>query len=125
MTDRGIFELFDEHSARDRALARDLQARARLAADPIAQIIMNRDPTYRPDGYRPDYSIRHQKPLTPREIEVLRYLSLGLEYEMVAEALGRSLETIKSQAKSARTKLGGAKNSAQACCEAVRRGLIP
>jgi DNA-binding NarL/FixJ family response regulator len=106
-------------SERDRALNRDLEARARLAADPIAQIVMNRDPTH-----RPAHRLHRATALSPPEIEVLRYLSRGLEYEMVADALGKNLETIKSQARGARTKLQ-AKNSAEACCEAVRRGLIP
>jgi DNA-binding NarL/FixJ family response regulator len=104
-------------SARDRALIRDLTARARLADDPIAQIKMRRrnvGPQYKPPS----------DDLTTREREVLTYLSRGLEYEMVADALILGAETVKSHVKSARAKLR-AKNTVEACCEAIRLGLIP
>lgn len=105
-------------NARRRALIRDLVARARLAEDPIAQIKMRpgrREPIYRMTARGVD--------LTPRELQVLECLSRGLEYPMVGDALGISLESVKSHAKHARFKLR-AKNSIQACCEALRLGLI-
>lgn len=104
-------------NARREALIRDLVARARLAEDPIARIKM------RPDRRGPIYRGPGDADLTPRELDVLTCLSRGLEYPMVADALGISLESVKSHAKHARFKLR-AKNSVQACCEALRLGLI-
>jgi DNA-binding NarL/FixJ family response regulator len=57
------------------------------------------------------------------ELEVLEAFSRGLEWEGVAEILGRNFHTVKSQAKHARFLLQ-AKNTTEACCEALRRGLI-
>ncbi len=61
---------------------------------------------------------------TRGELDVLIAFSRGLSYPAVAEVLGRGLETVKSQAKQARFLLR-AKNTTEACCEAIRRGLIP
>lgn len=61
--------------------------------------------------------------LTRRELEVLTYLSRGLEYEQVGTALFISLQTVKTHARHARYKLR-AKNTTHACSEALRRGLI-
>lgn len=74
------------------------------------------------DGY---LVARCERPaaLTVRETEALRYLSRGLTREQTADAMAYSLETVKDWMKSARYKLR-AKNSTQACCEALRRGLI-
>jgi len=107
--------------ARDDALARDLAARARLADDPIAQIKMRRDRSDL-DGprHRPASS---EVALTAREREVLTYLSRGLEHTMVADALCIGYETVRTHLRTARAKLR-AKNSTEACCEAIRRGLI-
>lgn len=107
---------------RDKAEARDRAARARLLADPILEIIARRDDLERK---APQHHAREAtEELTPYEIQVLRYFSQGLEYKMVADAMNRSINTVMTQMKSARKKLR-AKNTTHACCEAIRRGLIP
>lgn len=62
--------------------------------------------------------------LTVAEVEMLRYASRGLTERQVAAARGVSFETVHGHAKTVRYKLR-AKNMTQACCEAIRRGLIP
>jgi DNA-binding CsgD family transcriptional regulator len=105
-------------SERDRALDRDIEARARLADDPIAQIKLRR-------SYG---NMQHFQPrvddLSDPEKEALAYLSRGLTVRMAADAIGISPESVRSRLKRARMKLR-AKNATQACCEAIRRGLIP
>lgn len=73
------------------------------------------------DGYFPENGCSPD--LTDREVEVLAYLSRGLEYDQVGDALFIARETVKTHARTARLKLR-AKNTTHACCEAVRRGLI-
>lgn len=62
--------------------------------------------------------------LSPREVETLRYLSRGLSLDQTATAMICALDTVKTRLKGARFKLS-AKNTTHACCEAIRRGLIP
>jgi DNA-binding CsgD family transcriptional regulator len=62
--------------------------------------------------------------LSIAEVKVLVCLSHGLTMEMTAEMLEVGYETVASEARSARVKLG-AKNTAHACARAIRQGLIP
>ena len=57
--------------------------------------------------------------LTGRERDALRLLCEGLEYEQIAAALGVEISTVKSHARSLRTKLGAASQS-QLVLQAVR-----
>lgn len=72
-------------------------------------------------------AIRYKNParltLTERELEVLRCASVGLEMEHTADLLFVSFNTVQSHLKSARYRLR-AKNTAHACCLALRQGLI-
>ncbi len=61
--------------------------------------------------------------LSPSELRVLEAHSRGMTSEMTAEILGVAVETVKTELKSARYRLR-AKNTAHACCEALRQGLI-
>jgi LuxR family quorum sensing-dependent transcriptional regulator len=63
-------------------------------------------------------------PLTPRELAVLRFVSIGAQNHDIARALGLGEETIRSHLKKAQTKLG-ARSRAHAACEAIRQNLIP
>lgn len=65
-----------------------------------------------------------QRSLTDAEILVLRLHSHGQTRPMIADQLCLSLAAIKSRTTNAREKLG-AKTIAEACCEAIRRGLMP
>jgi DNA-binding CsgD family transcriptional regulator len=62
--------------------------------------------------------------LTPREVAVLRMVSMGRESSAIAQALGLGAETVRSHLKEAQAKLG-AHNRTQAACEAVRQNFIP
>jgi DNA-binding CsgD family transcriptional regulator len=62
--------------------------------------------------------------LTPRELSVLRLLSLGHQIRAVAELLELGEETIRTHMKKAQVKLG-VQNRTQAVAQAIRRGLIP
>jgi DNA-binding CsgD family transcriptional regulator len=62
--------------------------------------------------------------LTPREIAVLRLVSMGGQCHDIAQALGLGDETIRSHLKKAQTKLG-VRNRAHAVAEALRQNLIP
>src|SRR5262249_35549485 len=62
--------------------------------------------------------------LTPRELAVLRLVSLGRTNEGVAKLLGLGEETVRSHLKKAQGKLG-ALNRAHAVSEAIRQQLIP
>jgi DNA-binding NarL/FixJ family response regulator len=72
------------------------------------------------------YVHRHDEsdPVTEMELKVLFLLSHGLTRTQTAETLVKDLETIKSQMKTASYRLR-AKTVAHACCQAIRRGLIP
>lgn len=58
------------------------------------------------------------------ELRVLECLSHGMTAPMAAEALGVSVETVKSHLRSARRRLA-AKNSTHAVTLAIRLGMIP
>jgi DNA-binding CsgD family transcriptional regulator len=62
--------------------------------------------------------------LTPRELSVLRLVSMGNQCHDVAEALGLGDETVRSHLKKAQAKLG-ARNRAHTVAEALRQTLIP
>ena len=62
--------------------------------------------------------------LTPRELAVLRLVSMGGQSSDIAQALSLGEETIRSHLKKAQAKLE-ARNRTQAACEALRRQLIP
>jgi DNA-binding CsgD family transcriptional regulator len=62
--------------------------------------------------------------LTPRELAVLRMLSLGRRTRETAELLELSEETVRSHLKKAIGKLG-VRNSIQAVAQALRLRLIP
>lgn len=61
--------------------------------------------------------------LTEPELHALLLMSHGLEEQMAADMLGKSLYTVKYQLKSARYKLK-AKNTRHAIAIALRMGLI-
>lgn len=61
--------------------------------------------------------------LSPSELRTLEAISRGLTVEMAGQLLCLSADTIKTQLKGARYRLR-AKNTLQACCEAIRLGLI-
>jgi NarL family two-component system response regulator LiaR len=61
--------------------------------------------------------------LTPREIEVLRYVAMGRSNRDIALVLGVGEETIKSHVGNLLAKLG-VENRAQAAVQALKRGLI-
>jgi DNA-binding NarL/FixJ family response regulator len=60
---------------------------------------------------------------SPQELQVLEAFSHGLGYRSIGETLGRPLETMKAQVKHAKFLLRS-KTTTEACCEALRRGLI-
>ena len=62
--------------------------------------------------------------ITPRELAVLRLVSVGKQTEEIAKLLGLGEETVRSHLKKAQNKLG-VRNRAQAACEAIRQNLIP
>ena len=63
-------------------------------------------------------------PITPRELAVLRLVSLGMASNDIADRLGIGEETVRSHLKKAQVKLG-ARNRAHAAAEAIRQQLIP
>ena len=70
----------------------------------------------------------HMKPtpsisLTPRELEVLEWMTTSKTYRQIGETLSVSEETIRSHAKNILEKLGQP-NRAQAVLAAIRLGLI-
>jgi DNA-binding CsgD family transcriptional regulator len=66
---------------------------------------------------------RNQPHLSAAEIDVLRCVSHGMTEQMAADALGRGYETVRTQTMAARFKLQ-AHTTAEACCNALRLGLI-
>lgn len=62
--------------------------------------------------------------LTPRELAVLRMVSIGQQSSDIAKALGLGEETVRSHIKKAQTKLG-VHNRTHAACDAIRQNLIP
>jgi LuxR family quorum sensing-dependent transcriptional regulator len=65
-----------------------------------------------------------QSRITPRELAVLRLVSLGLASNAIAKQLGVGEETVRSHLKKAQVKLR-ARNRAHAAAEAIRQQLIP
>ena len=70
----------------------------------------------------PDLDVDLEVPLTRRELEVLKQLSLGLTNKEIAEALGISYETVKEHVQHILRKLG-VSDRTQAAVWAVRLGL--
>jgi DNA-binding CsgD family transcriptional regulator len=66
----------------------------------------------------------NQPRVTPRELAVLRLVSLGMASNDIAKRLGIGEETVRSHLKKAQVKLG-ARNRAHAAAEAIRQQLIP
>jgi DNA-binding CsgD family transcriptional regulator len=66
----------------------------------------------------------NQPRITPRELAVLRLVSLGMGTTGIAKLLGIGEETVRSHLKKVQTKLG-VHNRAHAAAEAVRQQLIP
>jgi DNA-binding NarL/FixJ family response regulator len=64
-----------------------------------------------------------ERPLTATELDVIRWVSHGLEDKMIAEVTGRSHYSVKDSLKYALRKLR-AKNRSHAACIALRQGLI-
>jgi DNA-binding CsgD family transcriptional regulator len=62
--------------------------------------------------------------ITPRELAVLRWVSLGMASNDIARRLGVSEETVRSHLKKVQVKLR-ARNRAHAAAEAIRQQLIP
>jgi DNA-binding CsgD family transcriptional regulator len=62
--------------------------------------------------------------VTPRELAVLRLLSMGRQTAEIAHVLGLSDETVRSHLKKVQTKLG-VRNRTHAVAEAMRQQLIP
>jgi len=62
--------------------------------------------------------------LTPRELAVMRMVSMGHQSAEIAQALGLGEETVRSHLKKAQMKLE-ARNRAHAACDAIRHNLIP
>ena len=62
--------------------------------------------------------------LTPRELSVLRWLSLGHRIAEISKDLGLGEETVRSHIKKAQIKLG-VRNTTHAVVQAVRLRLIP
>lgn len=73
----------------------------------------------------PDQAAQAPRPqLTPRELAVLRSLSMGTPFKETAKALGLGEETIRTHLKKAQAKLC-VRNRTQAVAEAIRQHLIP
>jgi DNA-binding CsgD family transcriptional regulator len=66
----------------------------------------------------------NQPRITPRELAVLRLVSLGMASNDIARVLGIGEETVRSHLKKVQVKLG-ARNRAHAAAEAIRQQLIP
>jgi LuxR family quorum sensing-dependent transcriptional regulator len=62
--------------------------------------------------------------VTPRELAVLRLISMGRQTEQIAQVLGLGEETVRSHLKKVQTKLG-VRNRSHAVAEAIRQQLIP
>jgi len=62
--------------------------------------------------------------ITPRELAVLRFVSLGMGSSEIAKQLGIGDETVRTHLKKVQVKLG-ARNRAHAAAEAIRQQLIP
>lgn len=67
---------------------------------------------------------RAKGPLTERELEVLRYLALGWEYNTIADELGVSPHTVRNHSTNLRRKLD-VRSRVEAVIVAMQRGLLP
>ena len=72
---------------------------------------------------REDAVNRFDEPLTPRELDVLNLIALGLPNKAIADRLGISDQTVKFHVAAIISKLG-ASNRTEVVRLAVRRGLI-
>jgi DNA-binding CsgD family transcriptional regulator len=104
-----------------RELSRILTQPARVIICAAASLAALRlEQLTRPDANR----IGSHPRLTPREVAVLRLVSMGHQSSDIARALGLGAETVRSHMKKAQAKLG-AHNRTQAACQALRQNLIP
>ena len=71
----------------------------------------------------PTPNVRDQLNLTPREIQVLRHIGLGLSNKEIASSLGISVETVKEHVQNILRKVG-ANDRTDAAVRAVRMGLV-
>lgn len=71
----------------------------------------------------PTANVRDQLNLTPREIQVLRHIGLGLSNKEIASSLGISVETVKEHVQNILRKVG-ANDRTDAAVRAVRMGLV-
>jgi DNA-binding CsgD family transcriptional regulator len=62
--------------------------------------------------------------LTPRELSVLRLMSVGHQIKSAATLLNLGEETVRTHLKKAQAKLG-VRNRTHAIAQAIRRRLIP
>jgi DNA-binding NarL/FixJ family response regulator len=72
---------------------------------------------------KPFYRNATRDDLSEEELEVLRYVSYGLEASHVADLIEVSEHTVKTHLRAARFRLK-AKNTLHACCLALREGLF-
>ena len=71
---------------------------------------------------RPRQSFDHDVPLTNREMQVLRHVSMGLSNREIGKSLGISVETVKEHVQNILRKLD-VNDRTQAAVWAVKRGL--
>jgi DNA-binding NarL/FixJ family response regulator len=69
------------------------------------------------------YTQATREDLTDREVEILRYASVGLNADHIGSLLHLAEETVKKHLRACRFRLG-AKNTTHACCLAIRQGLF-
>lgn len=72
---------------------------------------------------RPRQSYDHDVPLTNREMQVLRHVSMGLSNREIGKSLGISVETVKEHVQNILRKLD-VNDRTQAAVWAVKRGLV-
>ncbi len=72
---------------------------------------------------RPRQTYDHDVPLTNREMQVLRHVSMGLSNREVGKSLGISVETVKEHVQNILRKLD-VNDRTQAAVWAVKRGLV-
>jgi DNA-binding CsgD family transcriptional regulator len=76
------------------------------------------------DQLAPPHPALPESVITPRELAVLRLVSVGMPFKEVAEYLGIGEETVRTHLKKVQLKLG-VRNRTHAVAEAVRRHIIP
>jgi DNA-binding NarL/FixJ family response regulator len=72
---------------------------------------------------RPRQTVDHDVPLTNREMQVLRHVSMGLSNREIGKSLGISVETVKEHVQNILRKLD-VNDRTQAAVWAVKRGLV-